>query len=213
MKKYLVLVSMLLLLCGVGVASAETIGNDIIDRPTLDGATHIAFIDPTLYFPSAGILDSWSFWVEGNPGDLFATQIYRYTGSGDDWTLVYHQAFEIGTDVDVGESLGISATPGFGIEADDVVGWWFGAGGGTIPFTYTGQDDVEWSNYLSTSYNNPAVGDIVRFDTDEWARSSQKRDYSIAANYTPVPEPATMLLLGVSLFGLAAGVRRKLNKS
>jgi len=213
MKKYLVLLSMLLLLCGVGVASAETIGNDIIDRPQIDGATSIAFIDPTLYFPGAGILDSWSFWVEGDAGDLFATQIYRYTGSGDEWELVYHQAFEIGTDVAVGESLGIAATPGFGIEADDVVGWWFGAGGGTIPFTFIGEDDVEWSNYLSAPYDNPAVNDIVSFDTDQWARSSQKREYSIAANYTSVPEPTTMMLLGVGLLGLAAGVRKKLNKS
>ena len=208
MKKFLVLVSMLLLLCGVAVASAGTIGNDIIDRPQLDGATNIAFIDPTLFFPTAGILDSWSFFAKGNNGDLFATQIYRYTGLADDWELVYHQAFEIGNGVAAGASLNIAPTTAFGIQADDVVGWWFGAGGGTIPFTFIGEDDVEWSNYLSTPYFAPAVGDIVSFDTSSWARSSQQREYSIAANYTPVPEPATMLLLGAGLLGLA-GLRRK----
>ena len=208
MKKFLVLMSMLLLLCGVAVASAGTIGNDIINRSQLDGATNIAFIDPTLFFPTAGILDSWSFWAKGDDGDSFATQIYRYTGSDDDWELVYHQAFAIGNGLAVGASLDIPAATAFNIQADDVVGWWFGAHGGTIPYTVTGDDDVEWSNYLSTPYATPTVGEIVSFDTAQWARSSQKREYSIAANYTPVPEPATMLLLGAGLLGLA-GLRRK----
>ena len=210
MKKLIVLLAMFLFFAGVASASAEMIGNDITGRPTLDGATNIAFIDPTLLFPTAGSLDSWSFWARGNDGDVFATQIYRNAGSVELWELVYHQQYKIVGAVNT--SFSFPSLTAFNVEAGDVIGWWFGAGGGTIPFTNIGLDEVEWSNYLSTPYSNPQVGDIVNFYTDLWAKSSQLREYSIAANYSPVPEPATMLLLGSGLLGLAAFRKRFLKK-
>lgn len=212
MKKLLVfLCALLSLTVFVGGASAITVGNDITDRPVLDGATNIAFIDPTLAFTSAGTLNSWSFWArveEGEEVDL-ATQIYRYTGTDHDWELVYTLHFH-GTGP-FNQAYTFDVAP-FSILAGDVVGWWFGGQGGQIPFSWQGDDEVQWSNYLTAPYKNPTVGDIVSFDTAKWKRSSQKREYSIAADYNPVPEPATLLLLGAGLLGLAGFGRKKPGK-
>ena len=212
MKKLLIAIMCISVLLGfIGTVSAVTVGNAVIDRSEFDGATNIAFIDPTLVFTSDGILTSWSFWAEV-PADgegAFNTQVYRYTGTDDDWELVYQDEFTNIGEPGVGGSWTLDASTAFNVQAGDVVGWWFGEDGGIIPYDYIGADDVEWTNYLATAIVDPTVGDIYSFNTGDWARSSQQREYSISAEYTPVPEPATILLICSGLIGLA-GLRRKL---
>lgn len=207
MKKLLMfLCAMLFVFGAVGMASADTIGNDIIDRFYLDGADDIAFIDPTLEFSSAGTLTSWSVWLTGNSGDEMKTQIYRYTGMASDWELVHQLGVTLTTD-----GAKTFLDPGFNVQAGDVVGWWFGADMGIIPYDLIGTDDVEWTNWRASGITNPTVGTVYSFDTGSWYASSQRREYSISVDYTPdaVPEPSTILLLGCSLFGFAA-LKRKL---
>jgi hypothetical protein len=221
MKKNLIFACIFVLVGFIGTSSAITVGNTIVDRPNIDGAINVSLIDPTLVFETDGTLNSFSFWQNGQQGDKFATQIYRYAGSADNWTLVYEDIYTLG--VTTNNSFTFVTSP-FAIQAGDVVGWWFGAGAGVIPYTNTGSDDVEWTNWRTVIITNPAVGNIYSFNTSAWTRSSQKREYSISADYTPtvpelatidytptVPEPATMLLLGLGLMGLA-GVRRKIKK-
>ena len=213
MRKIFLLCSVFLLLAAA--ASADTIGNEVIDRYYLDGATNIAFIDPTLEFTTAGTLTSWSIWFKGydpttDPAPELALQIYRPTASDTDWQLVHNDSIAFTT----AASAGVYNLPstGFGdIQAGDVIGWWFGDTGGLIPYDNIGTDDVEWTHWTgssSTPIYTPEIGTVYSFDTSSWANSSQHREYSIAANYSPVPEPATILLLGFGMVGLA-GLRKK----
>ncbi|MBN2569291.1 MAG: hypothetical protein JXB42_07655 [Deltaproteobacteria bacterium] len=212
MKRIIILASIVLLIGFLGTASADIVGNDIIDRSMLDGATDIAFIDPTLAFPTDGSLVSFSAWLTIQAGDPFFFQVYRYSGTPNSYNLVFQQNYSFSYSADMA-FFNLSLSTSFNILAGDILGWWFGSGGGVIPYDVMGTDDVEWTNYLSAPITYPVVGYTYSFDTASWARSSQKREYSIAAEYTPaqVPDPFTIILLSSGLIGLA-GLRKKYNK-
>jgi len=207
MKKFVITVSIFLLLGFVGTASAATItvGNQLSARSTLDGATNIAFLDPTLVFPSDGTLVGFSAYLTDVAStDTFAFQIYRPTNVPTNWTLVYSDS-KTGTFPNGVNTFSAS----FGLMAGDVVGWWFGSGGGVIPYDIPLSDPVQWTNYRFAPITSPVVGDVYSFNTSTWALSSQNREYSISADYVPVPEPASLLLVGAGLGLIQRTLRRR----
>jgi hypothetical protein len=214
MKKLVILLFLLAFsFTFVGAASALTIGNDIQSRSTLDTAVNIAFIDPTLVFTTEGTIDSWDIWIKADKDDTFSLQIYRPTSDPTLFTLEYSDNWIATEDIDTQVSLPVQGNPAnFVAQAGDVVGWWFGDGGGVIPFDFT-SDPVDWTDWNTPSAQilSPVIGDTYEFNNDDWANSSQNREYSVAVNYSPVPEPATIFLIGTGLIGLA-GVRRKMKK-
>lgn len=82
------------------------------------------------------------------------------------------------------------------VEAGDIIGLWYGAGAGVIDFDYEDME-VVWVG-TGIAYI-PTVGDKISFAPLDPNYTDDSREYSIAANYDPVPEPATLLLLGAGL--------------
>ena len=99
-----------------------TVGNELIDRETPDGASNIQFVDLHLPFGSSGRLLAWD-WFAGRPGDTML-QIWRPDTETCDttcFTLVCENAVTAATtgpghfDVDPADQCVVNA--------DDVIGW------------------------------------------------------------------------------------------
>jgi hypothetical protein len=93
MKSFIGFLCAVLLLIGV-VCNAEAVrvGNDVVDRNILDIATNIAFLDPTLVFPTDGVITGWEFWL-GKQDAIFNTLIFRETTTTNLWEVIYQYQF------------------------------------------------------------------------------------------------------------------------
>ena len=200
MKKHLVFISFALLSLGIVQNSAATVlGNAVINRQHIDGASDINFIDPTLAFTSNGYITSWDIYA-GSSDSEFALQVFRSTGVTNEYTLVGENHFANAGDVGL-RHFSIAAANQIQFLTGDIMGWWFGGGAGVIDFDYV-SDPVQWQSEV---FNNPS-GHINVGDTVTFGFSGGGREYSISANYT-IPEPTTIVLLALGLVGI--GLRKR----
>ncbi len=174
----------------------ETIGHSTISRSYYDSATYINFIDYSLVLPVEGKIQSWQIYSQ-RAGDLWL-QVYRYI-SPNTYMLVgenYVKTSNTGV-----QTFNIANNQQISFQAGDYIGWRFGATAGTISFGYADPLSMGWSVYPN---GNPSVGGAINIYVND------TRTYSILANYSSVPEPQSLVLLGLFICYIKIFLKRKI---
>jgi hypothetical protein len=144
---------------------------DVKDRPIVDGAANIQFIDNTLIFTRETTVVSWDFFVK-RQGTHYL-QVWRPAGdkfgcaAANMFTLVgqnHVNSVSLGT-----QTLQVSSIQRISVQPGDVVGWRH-LGQGVISFDSSG-DNVNW-----VYGESPGIGGSISFN------GAGRRTYSIAPN-------------------------------
>ncbi|MFQ3251717.1 MAG: hypothetical protein ACI9O6_003567 [Glaciecola sp.] len=185
-------------------AQSSIIGNDVIDRVSVDGATYINFVDTTLMFTEDSVIESWDIWVrQGRENAAFAFQIYRATSNANEFMLIAENMFSSGAGSVGLVNLAIANGNQIQAQAGDFIGWWFGGGAGVFEYDANTSDQVNWKYENTSPTGSVNVGDTVVM------ASGQRREYSISANARAVPEPSFIALFALGIIGLTLSARKK----
>jgi hypothetical protein len=179
-------------------AFASFVGNDILNRSNVDGASNINFVDTTLVFGEAGLITSWDIWA-GRENSAFALQVLRSTGNANEFQIVGENYFS-GAGALGSVNLAIDELDQIQVQAGDFIGWWFGSGQGVIDYTPSTSDTVNWKYEFGTHVD---LGDSLVFS------SGGAREYSVRANVVAVPEPSVLAIFGLAIMGLGFSARKR----
>jgi hypothetical protein len=185
-------------------AQSSIIGNDVISRAAVDGASDINFVDTTLMFTEDSVIESWDIWVrQGRQNSAFALQVYRATSNANEFMLIAENVFSSGAGSFGAVNLAITSGNQIQAQAGDFIGWWFGGSRGVIDYDANTSDRVNWK------YESDAPAGFVNVGDTLVMSSGQNREYSISANVRAVPEPSFLAFFALGIIGLTISARKK----
>lgn len=207
------LVFSLLLVAFLSVAStarADLIGPALgpLPYPTDTAVNNVLVIYTAFPMTAAGWLDYFQSYVMAGSNDpaygagAFTAMLLRPQATPNSYTVLASQAFTAPV-VTTGGLHTYNLTTPWLVQAGDFYAH-FGNG---VPLAIGGVTNEVQLLYPTTTM--PAEGDTFTAGAPGYPVFGTVRSYSLAANVEPIPEPASMLLLGSGLAGLAAAVRKR----
>lgn len=186
-----------LVACG---SFATTFGAPVIGRGNVDFAHEITFIGTTHAAPTDGFITSWSLYA--GQIDSVVLQMWRPVDGG---YLLVGENTVTATTLGV-NTFNIAPADRIAVQAGDVLGFRYRQ-------TWQGRRVIEMSwgggAYAWTTWPSQAgevgVGGLLA--NGSLTGFGEHREYSLAANVEPVPEPLTLLTLAGALLALRS--RRK----
>lgn len=193
MKRLAILVGALL----AAGSFATTFGAPVISRGNVDFAHEITFIGTAHAAPISGYITSWSLYA--GEIDSVALQMWRPVAGG--YTLVGENTVTATT---LGaNTFNIASANRIAVQAGDVLGFRYRQttfARRVIEMTFGG-GAYAWTNWPSPVGEVPIGGFLANGSlVGQW----ENREYSLAANVEPVPEPLTLVTLAGALLALRA---------
>jgi hypothetical protein len=179
----------------------------IPEYPDGDGGAQNHLFIHSYEMPYDGFVTSATFRNDADSGvqpiSLLILRPFTDSINGDGWKVVYRVEMEASVFYEVaGDTTWMLPAP-LAVEQRDIFAHWQAQGPGPIPL-----------NVYGTGLSNGQFGyyGIWEIDPGDFIKNdgfTGGRDYFINLNLSPVPEPTTMLLLGLGLMGVL-GIRRKM---
>ena len=159
-------------------------GNALIDRPHVDSATGVIFVDLNNPIQQSGPINEWSIYA-GQAGGQVELLIYR--PSGNNWTFVGSSPLQTVSSVGINN---FTLPSSINVQANDLVAFWYPPG--TIPSVEANWDQGQTINNANWPSNPIDAGQLAsifkgtipnliggpNFDNSHW--DSNTRTYSIA---------------------------------